>query len=507
MDKRFDVTIVGLGPVGSLLALLLNKAGLSVLGIDKDREIFQLPRAVTINDEGLRIMQRLGMEDIYLENSTAVDGAEFINSEHQRIGGALEVKGLFTPNAWNPIRFFHQPTTDKKIRKILMDSDIEILLEEHLINIEQREELVDIQTENVKNKQESNFTSKFLVGADGSASTVRKLLSVEQEDLDYNRDWVVVDVKLKEPVEMSRLAAQICDPKRLATYIPAHLPYRRWEFLILDDEDKNEMEKRETIQKLIQPWLKPHQYTIIRSAIYQFHAVLAKDFRVNNCFLIGDAAHQSPPFMGEGMMAGYRDAANLSWKLAQSLNEKNPLHALLNSYQIERRPHAKFIVENSTAIGKLMEAYANTENPEDVSEELVKKGYGSFVIPPLYEGIFYGGKANPAMGAGSLFPQPTLIQDGLIISRKDDLFGEGFSIISKNAIKLNKEEEDFYKKLLTRIVILDEELINQNHWLSSYMEMGNIFIVRPDRYIFGASSDKVSFQDMTNDLRIRLGMD
>ena len=111
------------------------------------------------------------------------------------------------------------------------------------------------------------------------------------------------------------------------------------------------------------------------------------------------------------------------------------------------------------------------------------------------------------MGSGSLFPQPTLIKDGLIISRKDDLFGDGFSIVSKNEIKLNKEEEDFYKKLLTRIVILDEELINQNHWLSSYMEMGNIFIVRPDRYIFGASSDKVSFQDMTNDLRIRLGMD
>ena len=154
-----------------------------------------------------------------------------------------------------------------------------------------------------------------------------------------------------------------------------------------------------------------------------------------------------------------------------------------------------------------MEAYANSENPEDVPKELVKKGYGSFVIPPLNEGIFYGGKANSSMGSGSLFPQPTLIKDGLIISRKDDLFGEGFSIVSKNAIKLNKEEEDFYKKLLTRIVILDEELINQNHWLSSYMEMGNIFIVRPDRYIFGASSDKVAFQDTTNDLRIRLGMD
>ena len=95
--------------------------------------------------------------------------------------------------------------------------------------------------------------------------------------------------------------------------------------------------------------------------------------------MIGDAAHQSPPFMGEGMMAGYRDAANLSWKLAQSLHAKNPMNALLNSYEIERRPHAKFIVENSAAIGKLMEAYANTENPEDVPEELVKRGYGSLL--------------------------------------------------------------------------------------------------------------------------------
>ena len=101
MDKNFDVVIIGLGPVGSLLAALLNEAGLKVLGIEKDKEIFQLPRAITINDESLRIMQSAGLEHVYSENSTPVEGAEFINSEHQRIGEALKIKGLITQNAWN----------------------------------------------------------------------------------------------------------------------------------------------------------------------------------------------------------------------------------------------------------------------------------------------------------------------------------------------------------------------------------------------------------------------
>ncbi len=507
VEEKFDVAIVGLGPVGSLLALFLNKAGLSVMGIDRDRDIFPLPRAVTINDEGLRIIQKIGLEDVYLENSTVIDGAEFINSEHERIGEALEAKDLITKNAWNPIRFFHQPIIDKKIRKRLMDTGKKIFLEENLINIEQKEENILIKTQNVKTNEKSYFTSKFLVGADGGSSTVGKLLSIEREDLDYNREWVVVDVKLKEQVKMSNMAAQICDPKRLATYIPGHFPYKRWEFLILDDEDRSEMEKKETIHELLDPWLKPDQYTIIRSAIYQFHSVLAKNFRINNCFLIGDAAHQTPPFMGEGMMTGYRDVANLTWKIALALKEKDSTHTLLNSYQIERKPHARFILENSAAIGKLMEAYANTKNPEDVPLELVKTGYGSFVIPPLNKGIFYSGVAIPSMKAGTIFPQPTLINEDEIVERKDYLFGDGFAIVSNQKVLLTREEENFYKRLNTKMVVLDQKLINQNKSLIEYMAISDIFVLRPDRYIFGATSDNVSFQDITNDLRKRLGIE
>ncbi|GIT62132.1 MAG: hypothetical protein Ct9H300mP20_19590 [Gammaproteobacteria bacterium] len=123
---------------------------------------------------------------------------------------------------------------------------------------------------------------------------------------------------------LPRFAAQICDPKRICTYIPSHLPFRRWEFILLEGESKDDMLKEKKIQELVSPWLKPEEYDIIRAAVYRFHSLMTKDFRKDNCFLIGDAAHQSPPFMGQGMMSGYRDSLNLSWKLISVLKNSFP---------------------------------------------------------------------------------------------------------------------------------------------------------------------------------------
>ena len=145
--------------------------------------------------------------------------------------------------------------------------------------------------------------------------------------------------------------------------------------------------------------------------------VLAEKFQMRNCFLIGDAAHQAPPFMGEGRMAGYRDAINLSWKIALSI-KKNLSSNLLQSYELERKPHSRFVVKNSAGIGELMEAYAEAENPEQVPSDLVDKGYGSFIIPNLLEGLFYKGKANKSKHSGEIFPQPILYRNKKIYKRE-----------------------------------------------------------------------------------------
>jgi len=500
MDKDFDAIIVGLGPVGSIMALLLESHGLKVLAIDKDKDIYDLPRAVSISDQGLRIAQSIGLEDIYLDNSSLLGGAGFVDKNLNFIGESIDFKGFITSNGWPPMRLFHQPYTDKAIRGKLINSNCSVLLEHELINIDDHADHVEISIKNNINNETSKHTGSFLIGADGGSSKVRGSLSIKQVDLNYNRDWIVIDVKLNGENKLNDKAIQICDPKRLGTYIPTHLPFRRWEFLILNGEDKIEITKDSKIHELLRPWLEPSEYEIVRKAVYEFHSVLSEDFRKGNCFLLGDAAHQNPPFMGEGMMSGYRDAVNLAWKMALVVN-KGIHKDILDTYQEERKPHAKFVVENSAGIGELMEAYAAAEDPNTVPQELVAKGYGSFVLPDLQEGLFYQGKVDQSIGAGQLLPQPVKMENGEISKRLDILLGSGFALVSKKEILLQGEDQNFMSFLNTALVVLDQDMLDQNIWLTAFLDLGEVFLIRPDKNVFGSTSDKVSLEDLIDDLR------
>ena len=498
--KHYDVAIIGLGPVGSFTALLLEKYGLNVLAIDKEKDIYQLPRAVTISDQGFRMAQLVDIEEIYLNNSTELGGMSFVDGNLDLIGGSIDLEGLITANGWPPSRMFHQPFTDKAIRERLNDSKVTILLESELKNIKNGEDRVEIHIEDANSEEHSYCTCNYLIGSDGGSSEVRKLLKITQKDLEYNRDWVVIDVELNGKNRLSEKALQVCDSERLATYIPAHLPYRRWEFIIHEHEDKREFLDDKKVQGLIGKWLEPDEYKIIRKAVYQFHSVIADNFRKGNCFLIGDAAHQAPPFMGEGMMSGYRDAANLSWKIALTI--KNQLNEdLLDSYEIERKPHSEFVVRNSAGIGELMDAYARFENPSEVPEELVQRGYGSFILPDLNKGFFYGGIADSSMGAGQIFPQPVEYIDNAIIERMDKIFGNGFSLVSMDKIDLSLEEENFLKELECNLVILEDIFVANNPWLKSFMQLGDVFVIRPDRYVYGSSNESVTVEMLLEDLK------
>ena len=503
MTQDFDVIIVGLGPAGSLAALLLSGYGLKVLAIDRDNHIYSLPRAVTISDQGFRIAQEASIDEIYLQNSTELGGAGFVNKDLEFIGGVLDLEGVVTSNGWAPSRMFHQPFTDQAIRNKLQETKATVLLGHELIEIKDNVNYVRVLIKDLEKDNELEFTSKYLIGSDGGSSSVRKLLNIRQQDLNYNRDWVVVDVKLKGDNRLDNKALQVCDPNRICTYIPSHLPFRRWEFIINEGEDKRDFMKDKKIQDLINRWLEPNEYEIIRKAVYQFHSVIAKQFHKGNSFLLGDAAHQNPPFMGEGMMSGYRDAMNLCWKIALTIrcNLKNNL---IETYQEERKPHAQFVVENSAGIGELMEAYAEAVDPNEVPKELVAKGYGSFVLPDLDEGLFFGGKADDSMQAGQLFPQPVIYKNNKVVSRNDEIFGKGFALISKNKIEINDQDNEFLENIGCTFVCLEEDLINQNHWIEKIMELGEVFIVRPDKYIFGSSSNDVSLEELIDDLRKRI---
>ena len=502
MDVKYDAIIIGLGPVGSFMALKLEKYGLKVLAIDKEKDIYPLPRAVSISDQGMRMHQSLDLENIYYKNSDAPGGAGFVDENLEFIGEPMTMKGLNTPNGWPPMRFFHQPYTDREIRNKLLNSSCDILVEHELIQINDSNKS-SCSIKNLKTNKTIDYEFKYLIGADGANSKIRELKNIKQEDLNYDRDWIIIDIELLTEKELGEFAIQICDPKRIGTFIPTHSPFKRWEFEIHDDDNVEEFSSDKNINKLLLPWLKPEEYKILRKAIYQFHSVLAEEFQKDNCFLIGDSAHQNPPFMGEGMMTGCRDAENLAWKINMDFKYKLP--NLLKNYQIERKEHARYIVENSLGIGLLMEAYAHTKNKDDVPAELVAKGYGSFIIPPLDEGIFYEGKSDSESMSGQLFPQPVKIDEGEITERCDFLLGDYFSIVSKKDIVLSDNEKKFLSSNNSKILILESELVDSNMWMSTMVQEDKVYIVRPDKYIFGSTNENVSLSNLIEDLKTRIG--
>ena len=502
MDVKYDAIIIGLGPVGSFMALKLEKYGLKVLAIDKEKDIYPLPRAVSISDQGMRMHQSLDLENIYYENSDAPGGAGFVDENLKFIGEPMTMKGLNTPNGWPPMRFFHQPYTDREIRNKLLNSSCDILVEHELIQINDSNKS-SCSIKNLKTNKTNDYKFKYLIGADGANSKIRELKNIKQEDLNYDRDWIIIDIELLTEKELGEFAIQICDPKRIGTFIPTHSPFKRWEFEIHDDDNVEEFSSDKNINKLLSPWLKPEEYKILRKAIYQFHSVLAEEFQKDNCFLIGDSAHQNPPFMGEGMMTGCRDAENLAWKINMDFKYKLP--NLLKNYQIERKEHARYIVENSLGIGLLMEAYAHTKNKDDVPAELVAKGYGSFIIPPLDEGIFYEGKSDSESMSGQLFPQPVKIDEGEITERCDFLLGDYFSIVSKKDIVLSEDEKKFLSSINSKILILDSELVDSNMWMSTMIQEDKVYIVRPDKYIFGSTNENITLSNLIEDLKTRIG--
>ena len=504
--NHFDVIIVGLGPTGSIAALLLESYGIKVLAIEKEKEIYSLPRAVTISDQGFRMSQLAGIDHIYEENSTVLGGACFTDKDLNTIGNAIDLDGLISQNGWPPSSLFHQPYTDQAIREKLEKSRVDILLEHQFQHLNYKDKKNTIKVLNLKDQEEIEFTCRYLIGSDGGSSLVRKELNIQQIDLEYNRDWVVVDVELKNENILGDQVIQVCDKERLATFVPSHLPFRRWEFIIHEHEDKNTFLDENKIQELISKWLKPEEYRIIRKAVYQFHSVVAKNFQKDNCFLVGDAAHQAPPFMGEGMMSGYRDAVNLAWKIAATI--KNGLNEkLLESYERERIPHSKFVVKNSAGIGELMEAYATTKDPKEVPLDLVEKGYGSFILPNLSRGLFFGGKANETMHSGEIFPQPVLYHNKKIVKRMDHILGSNFSLVSKYPFNVSEEDKRFLEMLGCKSLILKKEYIEENSWLKFFMEEDKVYLVRPDRYIFGSTTSNVSLDELIDDLKIRINLD
>ena len=501
--QAFDVVVVGMGPVGTLSANLLGTCGIKTLIIDKESEIYSLPRAIAFDHDAMRILQSCG-----LTGAIETFIAPYAPSEYHGVGGKVisrfDMQDPPYPLGWAPNYVFRQPPFEAALRAGLRRFDcVEERTPCELLEFEQKDSCVEIL---IKNGQKSELTTaSYLLGADGGASTVRKISGTGMTSLDFDEPWLVVDVLCSEAV-LRRLPStiiQYCNPSRPATYVIGTENHRRWEIRLLEGEDPRTFEDESAVWALLTPWLKPDDGKLWRWATYEFHAVIANTWRDRSALLLGDAAHMTPPFMAQGMTQGFRDAANLVWKLERVLGGQ-ATDSLLDTYMEERVPHVRATTEIAKDLGRVI-CECDLMAAQDRDARMLNE-FGDppivrlrqSLIPHLINGLTLQGTS----GAGTVLPQP-FVQEGSGVVRFDDLVGPGPVLVlrsSLNASELTSSTIELCEEfLLKRVYLRDDDsvvpeniigVVEKNGLLEKWFSDHNCVaaLVRPDHYVYGTAT-------------------
>lgn len=485
-----DVAVVGLGPVGATLAGLLAGRGLRVAALDREADVFPLPRAAHIDHQGLRILQELGCLDELLPGMQPNPGLEFVTADQRTL---VQVPGTrANRSGLPPSMYFHQPDFDRRIRTAVEASPTATShVNRRVVGLEHDDDRVTLSIVDPDDEPVPPLSARWVVGCDGARSTVRDLLGLEFEDLGCSETWLVIDVHLtREAPNLPDHAVTGCDPARPYTLIPTPGDRYRFELMVLPGEEPAELERDETVLRLLAPWLDREALELERQAVYTFHGRLAQRWREGRVLLAGDAAHLMPPFLGQGMNSGLRDAANLAWKIDAVLRGGAPSH-LLDTYEAERRPHVRRIIETAVELGRVacvLDSDLAAERdrlmlagePPPGGEQL------AFGLPPLPPGPLV------LAGGGELFVQPQTDDTG---ARLDDHVGPRFLVLARDAAAL-EGSADWWREAVGAHVTTLDELPDEGGRVASWMERcgGLVAVVRPDRYVLatGAGLDDVT---------------
>lgn len=462
MVHQCDVLIVGGGPTGVTLAILLAQRGVKVVVAEKEADIYPLPRAAHLDHEVMRILQKAGVADEVMATSRQVASYDFLNAKGEvllRFDGSDQIG----PGGWPIANMIHQPSVEAALRRQLASYDnAQLQCQWEVASFEQDENGVRARVDTPQGEQ--TVEANYIVGADGARSPVRKASQITFEDLGFEEPWLVVDALVEDYARLPEVNLQICDPERPTTCVLMGEGRHRWEFMIKPGETADEVSDDGFIQELLKPWDVEGAIRLERKAVYTFRARIAREWRKGRVLLAGDAAHQTPPFAGQGMCSGLRDASNLAWKLAMVI-EGQASDALLDTYQSEREPNLRATIEMAIMMGRTVcITDAEAAYARDVQMlEARRAGQapdGAIAYPPISNGAVLAN--SPA--AGAYFPQ-YLTKDG---ERLDNALGEGFALISQSDLSA-PHLAPFAKELGDWLVANDAESV----------------LVRPDGYVFG----------------------
>src|SRR5215471_3289534 len=422
---RQPVIVVGAGPVGCTAALLLADSGIPVTLLERHAQPHPLPRAVHLDDEVARILGRLGVSEEFLARSRPGSGLRLLDARHRVMAefGRDYKAGV---HGFPQANMFHQPDLEELLfARVGKHPLIDFRRGAEVCGLEGTASPLTappVRVHTLVGEEPQTFTGTVVLGCDGANSTIRELTGIPMEDLGFTERWLVVDIRAEGGLDTWDGVEQICDPARAATFMQVTGDRYRWEFRLRDGEDEADLITPATLGALLQPWTGRSDLDglqIIRSATYTFRAQMASRFRSGRIFLLGDAAHLTPPFIGQGLAGGLRDADNLAWKLAYALTGRAGEN-LLDSYDSERRPHATALVKKAVRVGWAMTggqdraaAIRRIALAAAVRSDRICQAMGSTATPRLKTGALqhppqrYLPSGIPAaLRPGGLFPNP-----------------------------------------------------------------------------------------------------
>ncbi len=474
-----EVLVVGLGPVGQLLALGLHDRGVHVVAVDQAPGPYGLPRAATTDDEALRVLQGLGLDRRVLADALVQRRVSFITSR----GRAVEVLRTDAGRLGHPpLISLHQPALERTLLAALAERGVDVRWGVTLGALEQ-----DAGGVTASVGSDEPLRAGWVVGCDGASSAVRARLGVAFGGSTWAQRWLVVDARVDRPLTRVPHPCFVGARERPTVTLPMSPGRHRWEFMLHAGEDPAAFLEAAAIDRRLAPWLDGARAEVERALIYTFHSRTAARWRVGRALLAGDAAHLMPPFAGQGLSSGVRDAANLAWKLEAVLRGAPP--ALLDSYEEERRPH----VAAMQALAERWGAVVQTTRPRrralwDVALTALDgsraaRWLQSHAKPlPTYRAGAFVRRPHrlPALrGVGSLFPQPEVgTPSGHVLL--DDALGPGWALVTAGAgstelpvLRLGTDLEDATGEVAA--------------WLRRHRSTW--VLLRPDRFVFACGTD------------------
>jgi 3-(3-hydroxy-phenyl)propionate hydroxylase len=488
--ELFDIALIGYGPAGATLANLLGQAGLSVVVLEKDLDIYPLPRAIHFDGEVMRIIQATSLRaPVEAICRPGLKGMHFVNAagETMLIRGGTTLTG---PHGCANNYYFHQPELEQVLRDgVKRFASVDVRLQHEVSQIKDCGDHVALAVNCTTTQQTSTVKARYVVGCDGARSLVRKTIGTAMKDLGLHQPWLVFDVILKDgaPV-LPDHTVQHCNPARPMTYCNVTGNRRRWEIMLMPGDDPTKMVQTDILWQLVSPWLKPEHAQIERAVIYTFHSIIAEVWRKGRLLLAGDAAHQTPPFLGQGMCAALRDVHNLAWKL-EAIVKRGVDDTLLDSYESERSPHVHAFIELAVRLGNIIQATdAEQARARDARFKAGQPEIFEFPSPRLGPGILQG-QATPV---GQPFGQPRLA-DGKLL---DEHLGDHFAVIGRPST-LDAASTDCKNSWQAwQAVVMSATDPTLLQWLDSHGV--DAVMLRPDRYIMGMAASAADLDSITS---------